>query len=823
MAVASKTPVNMTALPAALTQRPQWVLWRYEQRGKNKPTKVPYQAKQPDKKAKSSDPNTWATFTEAANAYQQGHGDGLGFVFSGDDGFCGVDLDGCCDADGTLSPWAFDIIDSLDSYTERSPSGTGVHIIVRGTLPKGGSRRGAVEMYDNSRYFTMTGDVLRQAGIEDRQEALQHIHHQHINKPREPQPAKPAKGYHHDDRTLLDTISASRQGAKFQRLWQGDTSVHGDDHSACDLALCNILAFWTPDPTRIDSLFRQSGLMRDKWDTRHTTDGKTYGEMTIARALQDVTANSTNPVSDGDDLRQKGFTANGDFTAKNPQKKTQQKTPLVQRWGERPQPAPPEWLVENLLQDRADNILAGEPGVGKSWLMADLAVCVATGTRFLDRETQQGDVLIINFDDSESLPRQWAEWTARAKGYDLQDLPLHYYQPNPDEPYPQHGLLTEDVFADMLDAVRDIQPRLIIIDAFASAFPTSDGNKADQTLNAFEHMRRLRVAAGDACMVLLDHTPKRTLIDSNRRGVSGSQQKHARARTVHIVNKVEDKENQLEWQVFKANAAPYQDPFAVNRSANKDQGLASLSAHTIEPATTKTISAKQAALDFLRASSETISKKDLIVHVCEAAGCSEDLVRKTLEQDVSQHPAVQFVHMGGRGNPVGYLWQDPNQTTPTDTPEDTNQADDLRQTDDLRQSPLPQINPVSDSESVFPVKPATFSQNALTYPKYPEPRQHHKQPRKRHHSKVDPTHYQALRLALVTKQLVPFVHPVSGMMLSPESTHSAVTVALDALAHPKQLDSGTVKLLDAALAAMQTSQAGAAIQPSYSRDSARNP
>ena len=145
----------------------------------NNPTEKPRLAKQPNRKA----PNTWATFAEAVSAYQQGHGDGIGFVFSSDDGFCGVDLDGCCDDDGTLSPWAFDIINRLDSYTERSPSGKGVHVIVHGKLPPGGSRCGAVEMYDRARYFTMTGDVLRQAGIEDRQAALHAVHRQHIHQP----------------------------------------------------------------------------------------------------------------------------------------------------------------------------------------------------------------------------------------------------------------------------------------------------------------------------------------------------------------------------------------------------------------------------------------------------------------------------------------------------------------------------------------------------------------------------------------------------------------------------------------------------------------
>lgn len=87
-----------------------------------------------------------------------------------------------------------------------------------------------------------------------------------------------------DDAELIQKATAARNGAKLRRLWAGDTSGHGKDDSAADLALCDLLAFWTgPDPTRIDSLFRQSGLMRRKWDEKR--GATTYGERTIRTAL----------------------------------------------------------------------------------------------------------------------------------------------------------------------------------------------------------------------------------------------------------------------------------------------------------------------------------------------------------------------------------------------------------------------------------------------------------------------------------------------------------------------------------------------------------
>ena len=91
-----------------------------------------------------------------------------------------------------------------------------------------------------------------------------------------------------DDADLIERARRAKNGAKFARLWAGDTSEHGGNDSSADLALCDLLAFWCGgDAARIDGLFRQSGLMRGKWDERRGE--LTYGERTIAVALKDRT------------------------------------------------------------------------------------------------------------------------------------------------------------------------------------------------------------------------------------------------------------------------------------------------------------------------------------------------------------------------------------------------------------------------------------------------------------------------------------------------------------------------------------------------------
>ena len=263
----------------------QWLCWRIEERD-GKATKVPY-SPATGKRADSTLPDTWTGYEEAVSACkEQGYG-GIGFVFTGQDDLCGVDLDKCLDPKtGEIEPWAWTIIEELDSYTEVSPSGTGVHILVRGALPKGRNRKGRFEAYDRSRYFTVTGKHL--AGtpqtIERRQEELHGVvgrvfGEEGTNGHTKPVAAsvQPENGLS-DDEAIRRALSASN-GERFSQLWSGDVSGYSS-HSEADLALCGLLAFWTGgDATRIDALFRQSGLYRKKWDR------KDYRNSTIAEAL----------------------------------------------------------------------------------------------------------------------------------------------------------------------------------------------------------------------------------------------------------------------------------------------------------------------------------------------------------------------------------------------------------------------------------------------------------------------------------------------------------------------------------------------------------
>jgi putative DNA primase/helicase len=216
---------------------------------------------------------------------------GIGYVFSPQDDYAGVDLDHCRDLEtGEIEPWARANIDRLQSYTEKSPSGTGLHILIKGKVPTGGNKKGKVEMYSQGRFFTMTGDHLggTPLTIEPRQTELETLHREVFGKPKDaPKPASPGPALELSDRELIEKAQTARNGDKFSRLWRGDTTGYGSPSEAA-AALLNHLVFWCrPDPARIDRLFRQSGLMREKWDRPQS--GSTWGGLEIQKAINRAT------------------------------------------------------------------------------------------------------------------------------------------------------------------------------------------------------------------------------------------------------------------------------------------------------------------------------------------------------------------------------------------------------------------------------------------------------------------------------------------------------------------------------------------------------
>ena len=288
--------MNFDKIPQEMKAMPNWVCWKYVER-KGERTKFPY-TPTTGKQAQVNNPATWTTFDTAART--EGY-EGIGFVLT-DSPFVAIDMDDSI-KDGELQPEAVRIIARMGSYTEKSPSGNGIHIIGRAVgVPTKGRKIPGIEVYPSGRYVTMTGDTLPDreqiADITAPFSSLLDEVESRKRQRKSPQgrDAAPVPALHPVDMVtdeLIARIRKSKQGELFKRLFDdGDTAAYGGDDSSADMALMNILPFWTGgDPVQMEEIFSMSALARrEKWQERAD-----YRKMTIDRALKDWNGQQYDP------------------------------------------------------------------------------------------------------------------------------------------------------------------------------------------------------------------------------------------------------------------------------------------------------------------------------------------------------------------------------------------------------------------------------------------------------------------------------------------------------------------------------------------------
>lgn len=273
-----------------LQELAQWVGWKYEGfRSDGSRDKRPYfNLNGTSHLAKTNDPDTWMPYEVAARSAEEFGWDGVGFVLTENDPYTGGDLDKCL-INGVLTPEAQDIIDTLKSYTETSPSGTGVRVFVRGRIPDGiRNRKNGIEIYNKSRFLTITGNRLNDYELSDRQDELEAVCRKYLGNKSEQRVALPQSPIAStlSDNEVIDLLK--REGGKAAALFAGDTTGY-PSHSEADQALANKVAFYTKDPEQIDRVFQRSGLHRDKWNRRD------YSTSTINNALRTVTEQYEKP------------------------------------------------------------------------------------------------------------------------------------------------------------------------------------------------------------------------------------------------------------------------------------------------------------------------------------------------------------------------------------------------------------------------------------------------------------------------------------------------------------------------------------------------
>lgn len=273
--------IHLNNIPKEMKALPNWVCWKFETRDGRK-TKIPYNPKNGER-AKANDSTTWGTYEEAAQSLDRY--DGIGFQLS-ESPFVGIDMDHVLTA-GQVNPQAQKIIEQFNTYTEISPSGNGIHCIVRADIAGKGYRNDLLEIYPQGRYFTVTGNVYqghtRVAKRTDAVRALIQSIEEERNGLKQEQAASPLPaGIRNDPAALIERIRHSQQGERFSSLFDdGDISGYTSQSSA-DQALMNMLPFWTwGNKPLMHEIFSRSALaQREKWQKRPD-----YQERTIEAAL----------------------------------------------------------------------------------------------------------------------------------------------------------------------------------------------------------------------------------------------------------------------------------------------------------------------------------------------------------------------------------------------------------------------------------------------------------------------------------------------------------------------------------------------------------
>ena len=367
--------MNLENIPAELKRYRNWVAYKIVERG-GKSTKIPYNALRVNEKASTNDPETWCDFDDALTGLSSGNYDGLGFVFEKEAQITGIDIDHCIDGDGVLSDHASDWVNACDSYTEISPSGTGLHILVRGNIDGKGAKREIGEIYDDGRFFTITGNVWgERKSLRYAQEQITRIHAAIANdKPQGKQDTPDLKLVETPDAGTtkeedLQIIKAFCQDFGCNALWE--KRVKFNSQNEYDLSIAT-RAF--KRNFNSNAVVRLLQLHRAKWnenpDKAYRTD---YLDRTLKKA-QNITTGNDSELLPMPDPTEGYFSDAADLASK---------------------PKPIKWLVKGYIPDNGIIWLFGRESSYKTFVALDLIYHVALGLPWRNTKTNQGSIVYV--------------------------------------------------------------------------------------------------------------------------------------------------------------------------------------------------------------------------------------------------------------------------------------------------------------------------------------------------------------------------------------------------------------------------------------------
>lgn len=508
---------NLENLPEELRKSALFCCWRYEERNGRK-TKVPYNPTT-GRRAASNDMNTFDPLSVAVQAADQY--DGLGVGIFGTLG--AIDIDHCL-TNNAPSELAKDIVQTMNTYTEISPSGEGLRLLF--WVPPGfqydteryyiNNQKAGLEVYiagATQKYVTVTGNVWGFDQMAERSGELVTVLEKYMVRPQVKQAATVREPCALDDLALIQRAQNAKNGTTFSRLWAGDITGY-KSHSEADIALCNMLAFWTgKDPGQMDRLFRQSALMREKWDRKQS--GSTYGALTIQNAVQQCREVYT---PRGQAVQQKdgeGFEGEPD----------EYKPRLI--WLDTAEYTQPIWLIKPYFEIGTGTLIQADNGMGKTMLMCAIAAHVTTGKPIMDTPVQTpGKVLMFSTEDEagELLGRIESAGGDPSKVAVIENAA---------------GLTFESDF--VLQTIRQVKPVLVLFDPMQAFMPPSvQMDKANQTRPVLAKLAQMARHEGFAAAIIA-HTGKASGDKSAVNKSLGSVDIPAAMRSIlHVMNNPEN-------------------------------------------------------------------------------------------------------------------------------------------------------------------------------------------------------------------------------------------------------------------------------------------
>lgn len=473
-------------IPEELKKLPQWVVRR---------GKVPYNPRS-GYCAKAGQPETWGSFHEAVN--ESKNYDGIGFEFKTGGGIVGIDLDHIFTDSGAWadgSEWAQNIVNALDTYTEISPSKTGLHIYAYGTIPESGRKKTfqnkqALEMYQEKRYFTVTGDTFHGERIENRNETLNGIYKKYFSEIPQKNHDSTADYQPNDDYMSIGL----EKDPVFAALWNGERP--NGNESSDDIALMNKLAYWcNKEICSMMNAFLASPHVAQK-DDKHKKklQRQDYLRDTALKAVEDCTRTAAEENKAFHQTQKEKSAQKVADNKKTPTLKIISAPELQVK-----QIPPLRFVVENFLPQGLV-ILASPPKYGKSWFVLDLCLSVASGAKFLGHETTQCGCLYLALEDS--LRR-------------LQDRMNKVLAGDPAPECFDYSIQSQDLKNGLTEQLEDYMKQkpntgLIVIDTFQKVRSAVGNSRETSYTIDYKETGQLKSFADhhNICLLLVHHTRK---------------------------------------------------------------------------------------------------------------------------------------------------------------------------------------------------------------------------------------------------------------------------------------------------------------------------